>query len=118
MLAMTATLHAHNALQSDPHLDNFLWHDGLAWLIDRQAFRIVVSGHTRAGVVSDRANYTDWDLSTDQAQATRRLLTYYAVDSSRFEQLAGYGSTKPMPGLPSSFICGSRSFIDWLAKSI
>lgn len=70
----------------------------LAWLIDRQAFRIVVSGHTRAGVASDRTNYTDWDLSTDQAQAARRLLTYYAVDSSRFEQLVGYGSTKPMPG--------------------
>lgn len=34
MLALTATLHAHHALQSDPHLDNFLWHDGLAWLID------------------------------------------------------------------------------------
>lgn len=70
----------------------------LAWLIDRQNFRIVVAGHARAGVVTDRPNYTDWDLSTDQAQATRRLLTYYAVDSSRFEQLTGYGSTKPMQG--------------------
>ncbi|MBK8475540.1 MAG: flagellar motor protein MotB [Opitutaceae bacterium] len=70
----------------------------LAWLIDRQNFRIVVAGHTRAGVASDRPNYTDWDLSTDQVQAARRLLTYYAVDSSRFEQLIGFGATKPMPG--------------------
>ena len=71
----------------------------LAWLIDRQKFRIIVAGHTRAGVVSDRPDYSDWDLSTDQAQATRRLLTYYAVDPSRFEQLAGFGSIKPMQGL-------------------
>jgi chemotaxis protein MotB len=70
----------------------------LAWLIDRQNFRIVIAGHTRAGVASDRPNYTDWDLSTDQAQAIRRVLTYYAVDSSRFEQLTGFGSTRPMQG--------------------
>ena len=71
----------------------------MAWLIDRQNFRIVVAGHTRAGLATDRPNYTEWDLSTDQAQAVRRLLTYYAVDASRFERLTGYGSTQPMKGL-------------------
>lgn len=70
----------------------------LAWLIDRQEFRVVISGHTRAGVATNRPDYTDWDLSTDQAQTTRRTLSYYAVDPSRFEQLTGYGSTRPMPG--------------------
>jgi chemotaxis protein MotB len=75
----------------------------LAWLIDRQKFRVLVEGHTRAGILSPKENYTDWDLSTDQVQAVRRALTYYAVDSSRFDRLSGYGSTVPLPGeLPSS----------------
>ncbi|HLP06530.1 MAG TPA: flagellar motor protein MotB [Opitutaceae bacterium] len=70
----------------------------LAWLIDRQKFRIVVEGHTRAGVSSTRPDYTEWDLATDQVQAVRRALTYYAVDPSRFERLSGYGSSMPLPG--------------------
>lgn len=69
----------------------------LAWLIDRQRFRIVVEGHTRAGITTPRSDYSDWDLSTDQVQAVRRSLTYYAVDSSRFERLTGFGSTQPLP---------------------
>jgi len=72
----------------------------LSWLIDRQNFRIVIAGYARAGVATERPNYSDWDLSTDQVQAARRILTYYAVDSSRFEQLVGFGSTRPMPGQP------------------
>ena len=75
----------------------------LAWLIDRQKFRVLVEGHTRAGILSPRENYTDWDLSTDQVQAVRRSLTYYAVDPSRFDRLSGFGSTVSLPGeLPSS----------------
>ncbi len=70
----------------------------LAWLVDRQKFRIVIEGHTRAGIVTSREGYTEWDLSTDQVQAVRRSLTYYAVDSSRFDRLSGYGSTIPLPG--------------------
>ncbi len=71
----------------------------LAWLIDRQQFRVVIEGHVRAGMVSPKEGYTDWDLSTDQVQAVRRALTYYAVDSSRFDRLSGLGSTRPLPGL-------------------
>jgi len=75
----------------------------LAWLIDRQRFRVLIEGHTRAGILSPKENYTEWDLSTDQAQAVRRALTYYAVDSSRFDRLIGFGATVPVPGeLPSS----------------
>lgn len=72
----------------------------LAWLIDRQKFRIVIEGHTRAGIVTRRDGYTDWDLSTDQAQAVRRALTYYAVEASRFDRLSGFGATIALPGEP------------------
>lgn len=69
----------------------------LSWLIDRQKFRVVIEAHTRAGFVRPKDNYTDWDLSTDQAQAVRRALTYYAVDPSRFAQISGFGSAMPLP---------------------
>lgn len=71
----------------------------LAWLIDRQKFRIVIEGYTRAGITNPKKGYSDWDLSTDQVQAVRRSLTYYAVDPSRFERLTGFGSTKPITGV-------------------
>lgn len=34
MISMTAKLHAVSAWQDDPHLDNFLWVDTKAWLVD------------------------------------------------------------------------------------
>jgi len=70
----------------------------LSWLIDRQKFRVVVEGHARAGITSGREGYTEWDLSTDEANATRRALTYYAVDPARFMRVSGYGAMQPMPG--------------------
>ncbi len=72
----------------------------MAWLVDRQSFRVVIEGHTRAGIVTQQPDYTDWDLSTDQAHAVRRALCYYAVDPSRFERITGFGATKPLPGEP------------------
>ncbi len=70
----------------------------LAWLIDRQQFRVVVEGHVRAGMLTAKEDYSEWDLSTDQVQAVRRALTYYAVDGSRFDRLSGFGATRPVPG--------------------
>ena len=70
----------------------------LSWLIDRQKFRVVVEGHARAGMTSSREGYTEWDLSTDEANATRRALTYYAVDPARFVRVSGFGAMQPMPG--------------------
>jgi chemotaxis protein MotB len=72
----------------------------LAWLIDHDQFRVVIEGHTRAGILSTRKDYSDWDLSTDQVQAVRRSLVYYAVDQSRFDRLSGFGSTQPLPNIP------------------
>ncbi len=80
----------------------------LAWLIDRQRFRIVVEAHTRAGLGKAPADYTEWDLSTDQAQAVRRALAYYAVDPSRFERLSGYGASMPLPGEPPDSVRNQR----------
>lgn len=71
----------------------------LAWMIERNKFRVVVEGHTRAGVTYPRADYGAWEFSTECANAARRSLTYYAVSPSQVERVAGYAETRPLPSV-------------------
>jgi chemotaxis protein MotB len=71
----------------------------LAWMIDRQGFHVVIEGHTRSGIDLPKPEYTSWELSTDRANASRRALTFYAVDPSLIERVTGYSDTRPMPDM-------------------
>ena len=71
----------------------------LAWMIDRNKFRVVVEGHTRAGITYPRSEYGAWEFSTECANAARRSLTYYAVSPTQIERVGGYADTRPLPGL-------------------
>lgn len=72
----------------------------LAWMIDRQKFRVVIEGHTRRGLVMPLPDYTAWELSADRANAARRALTHYAVDDKQIERVTGFADTRPMPFQP------------------
>lgn len=72
----------------------------LAWLIDRHQFRVVVEGHTRKGLVLPKEEYTAWELSSDRANASRRALTFYAVDNALIERVTGFADTRPIPFQP------------------
>lgn len=72
----------------------------LAWMIDRQKFRVVIEGHTRQGFVVTKPEYTAWELSTDRANAARRMLVLYAVEEKLIERVTGYADTRPMPFQP------------------
>ncbi len=69
----------------------------LAWMIDRQKFRVVIEGHARKGLVLPKPEYTVWELSADRANSARRALTFYAVDLDQIERVTGYGDTRPIP---------------------
>jgi chemotaxis protein MotB len=69
----------------------------LAWMIDRHNFNVVIEGHTRAGLDLPAANYSEWELSADRANAARRALTFFAVEPARIERVSGFGSTRPVP---------------------
>lgn len=73
----------------------------LAWTIDRHRFRVNIDGHTRTTPPHGRADYTNWELSADRANAARRLLVYYAVDPTSVERITGYANTRPMDGYPA-----------------
>jgi len=70
----------------------------LAWLIERNHFRVTIDGHTRSSLVLQRDNYSAWELSADRANAARRSLVHYAVDPSQIERVTGYADTRPLAG--------------------
>ena len=69
----------------------------LAWMIDRHHFRVTIDGHTRALAKAQDSDDHGWELSASRANASRRLLVYYAVDPALIERVTGYASTKPLP---------------------
>ena len=76
---------------------NFLM-QSLAWMIERNHFRVTIDGHTRANYTPAREDYTAWELSSDRANAARRSLVHYAVDAKQIERVTGYADTRPLPG--------------------
>jgi len=69
----------------------------LAWMIDRNAFYVVIEGHTRAGLDLPDPDYTSWELSADRANSARRALVRYAVAPELVERVTGYADTRPVP---------------------
>lgn len=57
---------------------------------------LVISGHTDAVPFSQSANYDNWDLSTDRANAARRVLVGAGVDVDRILSVTGKAHTQPL----------------------
>ncbi len=57
--------------------------------------KIVVSGHTDAHPFNTR-NYTNWELSTDRANAVRRVMIGKGIKPERFESVMGKEATDPI----------------------
>ena len=55
---------------------------------------VVVEGHTDAVLYGRGANYTNWELSADRANAARRVLEAAGVRAERVKEIRGYGDTK------------------------
>jgi chemotaxis protein MotB len=70
----------------------------LAWTIERHGFNVTIDGHAGGRGGSSKPNYGVWELSADRANAARRTLVHYAVDSKQIERVTGYADTRPVPG--------------------
>jgi len=57
--------------------------------------RISIAGHTDSSGYGANAEYTNWELSADRANAARRLLLRGGVDSTKIAQVVGLGDTVP-----------------------
>ena len=70
----------------------------LAWQISLYAsFTVEVEGHTESGRQPVRADYGDWEISSDRASAARRKLIEHGVTSGQIRKVAGFADTIPMP---------------------
>jgi chemotaxis protein MotB len=70
----------------------------LAWEISRySAFAVELEGHTERGRPPRRENYGNWELSSDRANASRRILIQTGVRSTQIKKVAGFADTLPMP---------------------
>lgn len=60
------------------------------------SYPIVISGHTDSAPYRDGASYSNWELSTDRANSTRRLLIESGVPAERIARVSGYAETVPL----------------------
>ena len=68
--------------------------------------KISIEGHTDSEPFSGRANYTNWELSTDRANASRRLMQLHGLRSDQVAQVRGFADQEPrdklLPSDPSN----------------
>ncbi|MCB1342132.1 MAG: OmpA family protein [Pseudooceanicola sp.] len=71
--------------------------------IAEMPYPLTISGHTDSVPFLRSSGYSNWELSADRANATRRVLIENGVSPARIEQIAGLADTKPLlPETPSA----------------
>jgi chemotaxis protein MotB len=56
--------------------------------------RVSISGHTDATPYARGASYTNWELSTDRAHASRRELIHFGLPAGRITRVVGRADTE------------------------
>jgi chemotaxis protein MotB len=65
----------------------------IAKIINKVPNKISLTGHTDATPFSSIRGYTNWELSTDRANASRRALVLGGLDESKVAKVVGLSST-------------------------
>jgi chemotaxis protein MotB len=64
----------------------------LQWLsaeINQSNYKITIIGHTDTNPYFNNRNYSNWELSADRANATRRILIQYGMNSNKIIRIQG-----------------------------
>ncbi len=64
--------------------------------INKMPNRISITGHTDASNFIRADGYSNWELSSDRANAARRVLLASSVATDRFSEVLGKASTEPL----------------------
>lgn len=64
--------------------------------ISDMPYPLTISGHTDSVPFLRTSGYSNWELSADRANATRRVLISTGVNPTRVQQIAGLADTKPL----------------------
>jgi chemotaxis protein MotB len=57
--------------------------------------RIIITGHTDSRPLASEPTYTNWELSSDRANAARHIIQNAGLSGSRIAQVRGYAATQP-----------------------
>jgi chemotaxis protein MotB len=68
----------------------------VARVVSKLPNRIAVSGHTDSTPYSPNSSYTNWELSTDRAQASRRVLVEDGLPAERIQRVMGKADREPL----------------------
>ena len=84
---------------AEPHPITRLLIDEIAAALERSKHGIAINGHVRSYPVMLKANPI-WELSSDRAEATRRMLTDSGMAGSRIQRVVGMADRKPAASDP------------------
>ncbi|HEY9162968.1 MAG TPA: flagellar motor protein MotB [Magnetovibrio sp.] len=65
-------------------------------VINKMTQKIAISGHTDSVPMGGGQDYTNWELSTDRANAARRYLLSAGVPEERLARVVGRAATEPL----------------------
>jgi chemotaxis protein MotB len=65
-------------------------------VVNKLPNRIAVSGHTDSTPYSASSSYTNWELSTDRAQASRRVMIESGLPVDRVQRVMGKADREPL----------------------
>ncbi|MBV8168613.1 MAG: OmpA family protein [Alphaproteobacteria bacterium] len=68
----------------------------VAKIIEKVPNKVAISGYTDGVPFGKNANYTNWELSADRANASRRLLVEAGIPDDRFASVTGRGDRDPL----------------------
>ena len=65
-------------------------------VVEKLPNKIALAGHTDATPYRPGAVYTNWELSADRANASRRVMEEAGVQPQRIARVAGKAATEPL----------------------
>lgn len=68
----------------------------LAPIINRLPNRLSIAGHTDAMPYRNSVGYSNWELSADRANSTRRILVEAGIPAGRLYQVSGKADSEPL----------------------
>jgi chemotaxis protein MotB len=68
----------------------------IAGLLKATPFRVSITGHTAASRIPRSSGYSAWDLSSDRANAVRRILEEEGLPRDNIASVSGKAETQPL----------------------
>jgi chemotaxis protein MotB len=93
-LLESATGTFFNSGSADPSIDGKDIVTSLAKELGNLPNKIAIEGHTDSKPYAQRANYGNWELSTDRANAARRLMQQSGLGENQVMQVRGFASQR------------------------